>query len=61
MSRVSPFSRGVIFARSTIPEEKWWTTRSQILHVRRLSAGTGSWARTRNMAQARNEVIGTTA
>ena len=26
--RVSPFSRGVIFTRATIPEEKWGTTRS---------------------------------
>ena len=50
------------FARSIYyPEEKWWTTGSEILHVRRLSAGSGSRVRTRNMAQARDEIIGTTA
>ena len=50
------------FARSIYyPEEKWWTTRSEILHVRRLSAGSGSRVRARNMAQAQDEIIGTTA
>ena len=50
------------FARSIYyPEEKWWTTRSEILHVRRLSTKSGSRVRTRNMGQAQDEIIGTTA